>query len=120
MGDRLMLDPAWYNKDVADIQMDYLITEVHLQGTRHNPKQLIFMFMKMPIKLTQQFGHFHLLAIQFCNNLGGPVLVHHGQFLRGIDDLYAHSTEAPGKVPVNKEGNPAIRWRNYSMPIKIP
>ncbi len=70
----------WNNYEFVRMYFNSLVTKFHFQDSTDNKEQFIFIIMMMPYELTLEFNQFYMLAIQFSNDTGVPVVGEEGEF----------------------------------------
>ena len=68
-----MLHPSWHNEQFTGSQCDCAISQFDLQCATNHPEQLVLMFVMMPVELTKQSRHLHVLPVELCHDVRRPV-----------------------------------------------
>jgi hypothetical protein len=88
---RAMLNPARHNDQLALVQCDRSVPEVHGEPTTHHEEEFILSFMMMPDKGTLELDQFHVLPVQGTDDLRIPMRCKRGKLLGQADLLHSHS-----------------------------
>jgi hypothetical protein len=84
LGDRPMLDPAWDDEELAFLQPDLAIPEVHPESALHDQEQLILVLMMVPDELALEFHQLDTLAVELAHDPRLPLVGDLVELLREI------------------------------------
>ena len=80
-----MLDPFGDNVEFAGVKLDrFPVAKIKEQGSFVDEEQLIFVDMVVPDEFTLYFSQLDLLAVEFANDFGGPLIGEEGEFLEDV------------------------------------
>jgi hypothetical protein len=74
IGYRTMFDTARNDKEFPLFQPNAVVTKLHAESALDDQEQLIFAFVVMPNKWACKPNKLYLLAVQFSDDFGFPVL----------------------------------------------
>lgn len=89
-----VLYPTWNDDKFTFIDGHGSVSEKHIERTGNHEKKFILIFMRMPNKLALEFCQFHMLPVEFTNDLGVPVSVECEKLLFDVN-YFGHDTQWP-------------------------
>jgi len=84
-GHGLVLDAFWHHEELSLLQIDVSVTELDGQFPFRYEKQLIFVLMMMPSKLSLQLGELDVVVIELPCDLRRPVVSEQSKLFREVD-----------------------------------
>src|SRR5688572_26746070 len=113
LGDRAMLDASGNDQELAFLEGDVTIAELHREATLHNEEQLVLALMLMPDELALKLHELDVLPVQLPDDLRIPVRIKERELLAEVDAFDHWPTLA------RIDGRPTlacVRCRDISMP----
>src|SRR5271170_69853 len=84
LGDRPVLDPAGYDEELALLQPDLAIPEIHAESPLHHQEQLVLVLVMMPDELALELDQLDLLAVELAGDPRLPLLADLAELLREV------------------------------------
>src|SRR6266850_1848212 len=91
---------CWMLRNVRDddelARLDYelLVSELHAQPAFHHEEQLVFMLVVVPDELTLELRELHVIVIHFAHDLGTPLILKPAEHLGEIDFADVHEARS--------------------------
>ena len=73
--------PCGHDEELAFLQPDFSVPVLHAEPALHDEEQLVLVVVLVPDELAEQLHQLDVLAVQFADDLGLPVLVEESQLL---------------------------------------
>ncbi len=102
LGDGPMLDTTGDNQELAFLEPDLPVPELHPESPFHHEEELVLVIVMVPDELALKLDQFELLAVQLADDLGAPRVVELGELLREVHffcNVVAHRFSPQWAVP---------------------
>ena len=84
VGYRAMLDAPGDDEELALLQPDFSIQEVHAEPALHDEEQFVLPIVLMPDELATELDELDVLPVQLANDLRAPVVVEEGELFSDV------------------------------------
>ncbi len=81
VGDGPVLHAPGHDQELALLQADLSVTEVHAEPSLHDQEEFVLVVVLVPDELALELDQLDVLAVEFADDLRAPVVLEEGQLL---------------------------------------
>jgi hypothetical protein len=91
LGDGAMLHAAWDDQEFAFVQINAAVAEVHPEAAFDDQKHFILTHVMVPDEFALELDEFDVLAVEFGDDAGIPMIVDESELLAQVDRRHSAS-----------------------------
>src|SRR5216684_8934250 len=84
-GNREMLDAVRNDDELARLDHEVLVSQLHPEPTLYDQKQLVFALVMVPDELACELGELHQVVVHRADDLGTPLILKPAEHLGEVD-----------------------------------
>src|SRR3989441_10586835 len=89
-----MLDAVWNDDELARLDHEVLVSQLHPQPALHDQKQLILVLVMVPDELTLELGELDEVVVHLAHDFGTPLILKPAEHLGEIDFADTHEARS--------------------------